>query len=130
MADEAAASVAHRPADAIRLYVSTAFMRDDACGKPSQSQTWYGRAQILQRYQHLGAFSWLKHSNAEVSFTPDTAQATSATARAQTAGFLKPSPTLPAGEEIHGNEVWTFNRVNGKWLISSFIYNTACLAPG
>jgi hypothetical protein len=130
MADEAAASVAHRPADAIGLYVSTAFVRDDACGKPSQSTTWYGRAKILQRYQQLGAFKWLQHQNAEVSFTPDTAQATSATARAQTAGFLKPSSTLPAGLELHGNEVWTFIRVNGKWLISSFIYNTACLVPG
>ena len=129
MADEAADSVAHRPADAIRLYVSTAFVRDDACGKPNQSTTWYGRAQILQRYQQLGAFSWLQHQNAEVSFTPDTAQANSATARAQTAGFLEPSATLPAGLKIHGNEVWNFIRVNGTWLISSFIYNV-CLVPG
>jgi len=129
MAEEAAAAVAHRPADAIRLYVSTAFVRDAACLTLSQSHTWYGRDQILQRYQQLGAFSWLKHLNAEVSFTPDNAQATSATATAQTAGFIEPSPTSPTGQYIHGNEVWTFIRVNGKWLISSFIYNV-CLAPG
>lgn len=83
-------------------------------------------AQILQRYQQLEAFSWLRHSDAEVSFTPDNAYATSATATAQTAGFIKPSPTLPAGMEIHGNERWTFIQVNGKWLISSYIYNV-CL---
>ncbi len=130
MAEEATASLEHRPADAIRLYVSTAFVRDDACGKPDQSTTWSGQHQILQRYQQLGAFSWLRHQNAEVSFTPANAQAASATATAQTAGFLKPSPTLPAGLELHGNERWTFIQVNGKWLISSFVYNTACLAPG
>jgi hypothetical protein len=130
MTEEAAAAVAHRPADAIRLYVPTAFVRDDACGKPNQSTTWSGQHGILQRYQQLGAFSWLRHQNAEVSFTPDNAQAASATATAQTAGFLKPSSTLPAGLDLHGNERWTFIRVNGKWLISSFVYNTACLAPG
>jgi len=130
MTEEAAASLEHRPADAVRLYVPTAFVRDDACGKPNQSTTWYGQAQILQRYQQLGAFKWLQHQNAEVSFTPDNAQAASATATAQTAGFLEPSSTLPAGLELHGNERWTFIRVNGKWLISSFIYNTACLAQG
>ncbi len=129
MADEAAASLKHHPADAVRLYVSTAFVRDDACGKPNQSTTWYGRDRILQRYQQLGAFSWLQHQNAEVIFAPNNAQAASATATAQTAGFIKPSPTLPAGLEIHGNERWTFIRVNGKWLISSFIYNV-CLATG
>jgi len=130
MADEATASLKHRPADAVRLYVSTAFVRDDACGKPNQSTTWYGQHRILQRYQQLGAFSWLQHQNAEVSFTPDNAQAASATATAETAGFLEPSATLPAGLDLHGNEVWTFIRVNGKWLIRSFIYNTACLEPG
>jgi len=123
MAEEAAASLAHRPADAIRLYVSTAFVRDDACLTHSQSQTWSGRNQILERYQHLPGFSSLEHLNAEVTFTPDNAQATSATATAQTAGFIEPSSTSPAGQAIHGNEVWTFIRVKGKWLIDSFIYN-------
>lgn len=127
---EAAAAVAGRPADAIVLYAPTAFVSDAACLTHGQSRTWSGRDQILQRYLHLGAFSWLRHVDPEVTFTPNNALATSATATAQTAGFIKPSATLPTGLYIHGNERWTFIRVAGQWLIKSFTYNVCFPAPG
>jgi hypothetical protein len=130
MAQEATAATAAHAADAIRLYAATAFVRNAGClTADGSSYTWQGLDQILQRYIQLPQFASLRHVDAQVRFIPDNERATKATATAQTVGFIKPSPSFPEGQSIHGNEAWTFICVNRKWLISSFTYNE-CVPPG
>lgn len=90
---------------------------------PGNSQTWRGLGQIRARYHALARFTWLRHFDAEVEWMPDNSRATRAIVRAQTAGVIAPSAGSPKAQYIHGDEVWAFARLGGKWLITSFTYN-------
>lgn len=123
MMKEAAAARARKPADVIGLYARNAVIRDAACGIGERPQTWRGLGQILQRYLTLPAFSSLRHVDVHVTFTPDSALATSATATARTAGITAPSARFPHGIKLGGTESWVFINANGIWLIRSFAYD-------
>lgn len=123
MNEDAEAAMTRKLAIVNRIYAPDAFVKDAACQSPGQSTTWRRLPQIRARYRALPEFSSLQHEFAQVRFIPDTARATRATATAQTVGHVKPSATSPSGNYIHGDEKWTFARVGGQWLITSFTYN-------
>lgn len=37
--------------------------------------------------------------------------------------MIAPAGSSPKSQYIHGNEVWTFALLDGKWVITSFTYN-------
>jgi hypothetical protein len=124
MTKEAAAVLAGQPTDAIRLYAPAgAFVMDAACTTHKRPRTWRGLGQILQRYLRLPAFSSLRHVDPQVTFTPGTALAKSATATAQTTGSITRSAKFPKGQILDGTEKWVFTRLNGMWWVKSFTYD-------
>jgi hypothetical protein len=129
MNEEAAAARAHDMAAVSSLYAPAPFVKDAACRTSGSSHTWTGLDQIRARYQALPKFSALRHVGGQVQWRPDNSQATYATMRAQTVGIIPRSASSPKAQYIHGNEVWTFARVGGRWVITSFTYNV-CFRPG
>jgi len=123
MNEDVVAATTKNLAIVLQIYAPDAFVKDAACQSPGQSTTWRGLGPIKARYRALPGFASLGHEFAQVRFTPDTSRAATATATAQTVGFIKPSATSPTGQYIHGDEVWTFARTGGRWLITSFTYN-------
>jgi hypothetical protein len=121
MDKEAAASMTRDIATVSRIYAPNAYVIDAACRSPGSSVTWAGLDAITARYRALPRFASLRHVHAEVRWEPDNSRAAKAIVTAQTVGEMESS----AGslQYIHGNEVWTFARLGGTWVITSFTYN-------
>jgi hypothetical protein len=98
------------------IYDAQATVIDAGCQTPGQGVVWSGLAQITDRYNHLGQFTSLQHSGPQISWEPNNRWATKAYVSATTIGGLASGP-------IHGNERWTFDKINGRWFITSFTYN-------
>lgn len=121
--EEARAATTHDIGLVAKIYAPRALIENASCDLPSSQQSWSGLASIEARYQNLGGFSGLRHAHARVTFTPDSGRARRATATAQTVGFFQPAGPASTLVPLHGYEVWTFARVNGRWLVTSFIYD-------
>lgn len=130
MTEEGAATTTRNLAIVGRIYAPGAFVRDAACRSPGHSVTWRGLVQIRARYRALASFAFLRHEFPRVHFIPDNSRAVRATATAQTAGRIRPSRTSPAGRYMRGGEVWTFARISGRWLVTSFTYDVCNPASG
>jgi hypothetical protein len=111
------------------IYAPGAVVTDAGCQSPAVSSlSWQGIRQIDGRYSSLPRFLVLQHVNDQVNWVPDNRHATEAEVQAQTVGVLQSSPTSRP-QFIRGDELWTFELVNGRWLIKSFIYNL-CFPTG
>ena len=98
------------------IYDAQATVIDAGCQTPGQGVVWSGLAQITDRYNNLSQFTSLEHASPQISWEPNNRWATKAYVSATTIGGLASGP-------IHGNERWTFAKINGRWLITSFTYN-------
>lgn len=98
------------------IYNAQAAVMDAGCQTPGQGVVWSGLTQITDRYSNLGRFTSLEHSDPHISWEPNNLLATKAYVLATTIGGTASGP-------VHGNEHWTFAKINGQWLITSFTYN-------
>lgn len=128
MNEDATAAEHHDVTVVSRIYDPSAVVTDAGCQTPGASRTWTGYAEIKARYGQLPKFLWIQHVYPQVSWDPDDRQATTADVTAETIGVIEPSTNSQKSQSIVGHELWTFARVNGHWLVTSFTYNL-CL-PG
>lgn len=98
------------------IYDAQATVIDAGCQTPGQGVVWSGLTRITDRYNNLGRFTSLEHADPHISWEPNNRWATKAYVSATTIGGTASGP-------IHGNERWTFAKINGQWLITSFTYN-------
>jgi zinc-ribbon domain len=115
MDQEAQIAMTHTGSPA-SIYDARATVIDAGCQTSSQGVVWSGLAQITDRYNNLGRFTSLEHADPHISWEPDSRWATKAYVSATTIGAMASGP-------IHGNERWTFAKINDQWLITSFTYN-------
>jgi hypothetical protein len=108
-----------------KLYAPGAEVIDAGCGSSRSSTTWHGTVQIAGRYTSLPQFDNLRHINTQFIWIPNNRWANRATATSETSGVISGSDTRKA-QPIHGLERWEFEKINGRWAVTSFAYNV-CL---
>ncbi len=103
----------------VLLFDEEAFVRDAAGGSTEQEIIWDGKNRIAERYRNLPEFIYLKHDAIEIAVSSDR---TYARVIADTIGIYKVNGTEVKISSNQG-EKWTFEKINGKWKITSFTYN-------
>jgi hypothetical protein len=121
MDQEAQAALTHDLGIVSKIFSPNAVVVDDLCQSPNLSKFWHGLQEIQDRYDKLPTYISLQHVNSIVTWIPDDSSAAKATATAETDGVYVNS----SGKRIfiRGYELWTFAKIDGKWLITSFAYD-------
>lgn len=120
MAQEVQAGKTHDVRLVASIYDEHAVVMDAGCQSPDQGTVWSGLPRITARYLELPQFASLDHADPHVSWVLNNRFATKAYASATTIGAIASST---GNQPIRGHELWVFAKINGQWLITSFIYN-------
>ena len=104
---------------AISLFDDNAYVKDSAGGNVSEEVSWIGSQEIVKRYGELPEFTYLKHDAIQVIVSSDKtyARATADTIMIYKNNGVEIKKTSDQGEK------WIFEKINGDWKISGFIYN-------
>ena len=101
-------------------YDTDAVVKDVGGGQVSNQNTWIGKERIASRYFNLARFNHLKHLGTVVTMDE---LGNYAQASAGTEGQYEDTSGKVYNIYSVTGERWTFKKVNGDWLITSFCYN-------